>query len=430
MDSQRTACEIHPYSFHMDKATPIRIVLASLLFIYILHYPLSQLLPDVPPIPQYEWGSWLLAYGFVSFSSTIFIPALYFGMSGRPPTIFPIVAQDTKVVKRLSLIATTVVFSVFALWSYLMVIFKIGMTIYADFEPLPFRLTGILFYGRLLVQPIVLAYIAINYSSSKLKWLIFLMMFALGAWVAVSSGSRLAALVFALPIVLLFKNKTRYFAFAICLSIYIIIASRTRTLYLPNVIGDIDILSIYGSELAQEQDNHLSDTLLLPIKYIADRTLGIRELLATLSFGDVAISLQDAAMNFLSTIFPFIESADSISYKLIMGGSEDDFGGIGLDLFSMIWVKSGGSHVFFPLSLLITGWMLGKTFRNFATAFERFGVQSVNILVFVPLFIVIMIEGRSHLLAPLLIVSWIFSKDYTVRKIRSLVDYITHASRI
>jgi len=306
-----------------------------------------------------------------------------------------------------------------------MVIFKIGMTIYADFEPLPFRLTGIFFYGRLFVQPIILAYMAIGYSSSKLKWLVLLMMFGLGAWVSLSSGSRFAALLFALPIFLLFKSKVRYYAFAICLTIYIIIASLSRTFYLPEVIGDIDILSIYGSDLAKEQDRDLYKTLLMPISYIAYRVLGIRELLATLSFSDISISLIDAAMAFLSTIFPFIQSAGDISYKVIMGGSEDDFGGVGLDLFSMIWVRNRFNVISYPFALALIGWMLGKTYRYFAISLERFGVMNINILIFIILFLFVVIEGRSNLLPFLFFLSWLTSRKDVAHNINSIFKLIT-----
>ena len=71
-----------------------------------------------------------------------------------------------------------------------MVNLKIGMTIYSDFESLPFKLTGLLFYGRLFIQPMILAYIAHGYSSSKWKSLIFVLLLALGAWATLTSGSR------------------------------------------------------------------------------------------------------------------------------------------------------------------------------------------------------------------------------------------------
>ena len=394
----------------------MRFAWACLIFIYVLHYPLSQMLPDAIPIPQYDWSIWLVSYGFVIISSAILMLSIYMGMFSKPLKIVSTAGPSRKSTKRMGLTMVIMVFTLFGLWTYWMVNLKIGITIYADFDQLPFRITGILFYGRLLVQPLVLAYIATVYATSKSKWLIFLLLILLGSWVSITSGSRYAAIMFALPLFVLFKGRTRYMAFGVPLLIYIVIASLSRTFYLPEIIGDVDLIRVYGSDLAKEQDGAIEKILLLPLTYIAIRVLGMREVLATLNFGNVSPSFLDSVQSFLAVFLPFIPAGNSTSFKVISGGSDADFGGVGLDLFSMAWVSLGGSPFLYMVGLALIGWLLGRTYLLFAIGLERFGLRGFTMLVFVMLFI-LLFQGQASFFPMLFITGWLFSRKSTSRRI-------------
>lgn len=400
-----------PFLFQLDKKNPLRFAWACLIFIYLLQYPLSQLLLGAIAIPQYDLGDWLFAYGFILFSVAIFMPALFVGLSGRPVKIYPIIKHRWKPKKCISMRWVIVVFALFGFWSYLMVNLKIGMTIYAGFDPLPYRITGFLFYGRLFVQPMMLASIAAGYANSKLKWILFLLLAALGFWVSLTSGSRFAAIIFALPMLLLFNGKSRYLAFGVTLLCSITIASLSRHFYLPFIIGG-EYIQIYANE--EYQALATENIYLLPFFYAISRPMGMAEVLMTLKYGDIAPSFVDSLQSFLAYFLPYVSLGNSASIKHIYGLSDDAFGGLGLDMFSNFWVAFGGSPLLYLLGLALIGWLLGKSYRQFAIGLARFGLREPTFLVFILLFILIF-EARGFLFPGLLLVGWLFSKKSTPR---------------
>jgi hypothetical protein len=357
------------------------------------------------------------------------MPALFVGLSGRPVKIYPIIKRRTQPRKRTSMLAVIVVFAIFGFWSYVMVDLKIGMTIYADFDPLPYRITGILFYGRLFVQPLILAYIAVGYVDSKLKWFLFLLFITLGAWVCLTSGSRFAAIMFALPLAFLFRGKNRYTVGSIFFLFYIVIASLSRTFYLPFVIDDLDIIRIYGSELAQKQDSAIERILLLPFDYIVHRSMGISEVLLILGFGDITPRFTSSLQSFFAYFLPFISSGNSVSIKNIFGESDDAFGGFGLGFFPNYWFIFGGSPFLYIIGLGLIGWLLGKIYRQFAVGMAHLGFKEINIIIFILLFILVF-EARANLFPTLFLGSWLFSRKNTVHIIFSLQRKFSAKHRI
>jgi hypothetical protein len=407
MNSQLTVNTQNPFIFQLDKKFPMRFAWASLVFIYVLQYPLNQLIPKGVPIPQYDWSTWLVAYCFVLISVPIFMLTLYVGLSGRPVQIFPTVRLRWKSKKRMGLPMLIMVFILFGLWSYLMVNLKIGMTIYTSFDPLPYRIIGILFYGRLFVQPLILAYIMIGYANSRLKWFLFLLLAALGAWVSLTSGSRFASIMFALPMLILFKGKSKYITFGITLFTYFIIASLSRSFYLPFIIGDTELIQVYANK---EYLKLITENILLnPLYYIIVRSMGIREVLMTFNFGNISPSFADAMQTFIAYFLPYIILGNRASVKNIYGLPDDVFGSFGLDMFSNFWVVFGGSFLLYLPGLALIGWILGRTHRQFVIGMERFGLKGFPNLVFILLFLLIF-EGRAFLFPYLFMMSWLINR--------------------
>ena len=405
--------------FKLDKKWPICFALASLFFIYVLQYPLSRLLPNVNPVPQYALADWMVAYGFVAFSTGIFLITMIVGISGKPIQIRPSTASIFRPRRRMGLILVLVIFAVFGLWSYLMVKLNIGMTIWTDFAALPFHITGILFYGRLFFQPLVLTYIAVDYANSRLKWVIYLLIFGLGAWVSMASGSRFAGIAFALPLLFLFEGRRRYLAFGVPLLVYIVIATVSRSFYLPMVIGDIDLIQIYANE--EHQASTIENLWLLPISYIIIRIMGMSEVLLTLSFQNITPDFLNAFLVFMAYFLPVLSPGSSVSIKNIYGLDDDTFGGFGLDLFSNFFVMFGGEIALYIIGLGLMGWLLGKTYRMFAIGLARFGLHGFSFFIFIILFILIF-EGRGHLFPALFIIGWFVSRKSTKRYIFSTLN--------
>ena len=408
----------HSLRFELNKKPPIYLVLVSLFFIYALQYPLMLLVTNNKAVPLYGLDAWIAAYLFVIISTFIFTFTLFIGLSGEKINIYRYRDINFRSKKRISLTWVVVLFSIFGFWSYVMVKLNIGMTIWTNFAQLPFRITGILFYGRLFIQPLILAYISIGYADSRLKWIIYLLMVALGAWVSLSSGSRFAAILFALPMLLLFVGKARYLAFGLPTLVFIVIATISRSFYLPMVVGDAELIQIYANEAHQASTTE--NIMLLPISYLISRTMGIAEVMTTLSFGSTTPSFFDSTQVLISYFLPFIPNGSTVSIKNIYGFSDDEFGGFGLDIFSNFWVFFGGEPVLYILGLAAMGWLLGKTYRLFAIGMARFGWHDVSYLIFIILFILIF-EGRGHLFPALILLGLIFSRRAMPRRAFALI---------
>lgn len=413
---------LKPFTYEPDKKSPFRFTWLSLFFIYVLQYPLTQLLPadavtSYGLAKTYGYSEWLVAYGFVIASTLIFVSALYGGMSGQPVTIHPPLRSLWKVKKRpVGFPLVVLAFGVFFVWSYLMLKLHIGMTIHGDFDPLPFKMAGFLFYGRLLIQPLVLAYIADSYSASQRKWIVLAMLAALGGWAALTSGSRFVGIVFAAPVLLLFQGKGRYVAFAVGTLVFMAIANATRSLYLPYELGD-KYIAIYANDETQAATTE--DVPLTTLTYLITRPMGMHEVLQTLDYGNIASNIQDSAKTFFAFFLPYVAPGNTATIKDIYGLPEDAFGGYGLDLFSNFWVGLGGSPVLYGLGVALMGWMLGRTYRCFAIGITRFGFYTGTTLIFVLLFILVF-EGRGLLSPWILLAGWLFSRESTSRLAFSL----------
>lgn len=394
-----------PEIFRVSKQFPLRFTVISLIFIYVCQYPLSRLIGIQDMAADYDFIDWCKAYTFVLTSSILLIVSLYIGLSGRAIKVY----SASNIVSRSGKIGLPLVmfmFALFFLWSYLMLKLKIGMTIYADFDPLPYRLTGFLFYGRLFLQPIILAYICQFFSYSKAKPFVFILMIVLGVFASLTSGSRFLGILFALPLFFLFKGKSKYLILGIAILSYVTVASLSRNFFLPFYIDDVYV-GIYANE--GYQSAVLENVYILPIDYIVGRSMGISEVLMTLKFGEITPTFFDSFLSFLAAFLPFIQRGTLVSAKNIYGLDDDTFGGFGLDLFSNLWVNFGGSVILYPIGIVLVGLMVGRCYRFFCIARYRFGFKELPVLAFVILFLLVF-EGRSIFLIYILFVAWFISR--------------------
>jgi hypothetical protein len=404
-------------AFQLNKKIPILVSLGCLFYIYVLQYPLSQMLPDSVIAPLYSLQAWINAYFFALLSSLVFTTSLYFGLGGSSSMLERITLINTDSIKKLSSPIVFLLVLIFALWSYVMVSYKIGITIYADFDPLPFHVTGLLFYGRLLLQPLLLSYIAIGYSTSDNKWFIFALLMILGCWVSMASGSRFLALLFSAPFLFLFKGMNRYLISFCIFLLLVTVATLTRSFYLPYVIGG-EYIQIYANDKYVEA--LIENLYMVPISYVIYRPLGMGELLMTLDYGQITPSFLEAMQSFVAYFFPFIDRPTGVSIKNIYGLNDDAFGGYSLDMFSIFWFSFGGNWTLYILGLVVIGFILGKTYRLTVLGITQLGFQKLEFLVFSVLFI-LTFEGRGFLSPWLFIASWIFSRKWFPSFVSSLI---------
>ncbi len=395
---------------NVNTEIPFKIMMYSLLFIYVLQFPLSLLL-NVNPETNIDVTFFSIseAYGFVLLSTLILF--LFFDLGTRDISnkYLPYFFKQTKSSRIISFNKTLLIFFLFFLWSFIMLKLKIGITIYADFEPLPFRLVGLLFYGRLFIQPIILAYIAHSYRNSSKKNIVFILLFMLGLWVALTSGSRFAAVMFAVPILLLYKGKAKYLNFVITVFIFIIIGTLSRHFFLPYQVGG-KFIEIYANEIYQSYIT--KDLIFLPFSYLVFRIMGISELVLTLNFQ--SLNFLDGVYSMIAYFNPFMENSNLISAKDVYGLT-DEFGGIGLDIFSNYWLLFGRNLISYILGLSIISIMFGRIYAFSSIILEKLNFKEGELVVLILLFI-LLIEGRSHIFPILLLLSWFLYK-IKIRKV-------------
>lgn len=402
----------------VSKVFPLLFSTIFLFFVYVLQHPLSLLFVSSSIADMYGLSDWLKAYSFVIISTVIFLFFLYIGISGPKIKVNLMHYTGFKSGKKISLVFVLFMFVLFFLWSYVMLKLRIGMTIYGDFEPLPFKLIGLLVYGRLILQPCILLYICLKYKYSKLKPLIIFLMIILGIFASLTSGSRFISIMFAIPLLFTFEGKSKYLLFGAALLINITIATITRIFFLPFLISDFYVHMLASGDAQSDMLEHI---FLLPFSYIVVRTMGIAELLMTLKFGSITSTFSDALLSFMASFFPFIHTGNLVNAKTIYGVDQDTLTGLGLDFFSNLWLNFGGSFILYPIGVALVGLILGKCYRFSCLAGRRFGFKEFPFLVFVLVFLIIF-DGRTNLLIFILVTLWFTSRRslpvvlYSVRK--------------
>jgi NADH:ubiquinone oxidoreductase subunit 6 (subunit J) len=114
-------------------------------------------------ITYYDFYQWLTAYIFIIYSGIVFLLSLYIGLSKN-------IKYKKKEIRKKNSLKPILAYSViifFIGWSILMLYLKIGITISPTSYILPFKIIGILVYGRLIIQPVILLYIVrnVNYNN-------------------------------------------------------------------------------------------------------------------------------------------------------------------------------------------------------------------------------------------------------------------------
>lgn len=390
----------------INRKMPLRLMLFFLLFIYFLQYPISLLITGEPESRFDITISILIkAYFFVFFSIISVIYFFYLGTLNSRKNVTLVFIKKAEKIIQINHKTTLLLVLFFFLWTFIMLKLKIGMTFYTDFEPLPFRLTGILFYGRLIIQPIILSFISFNYSNSKSKLLFYLLIFLLGLSVAITSGSRFASIMFAMPVLLLFRGNSKFIIFGTTVFIYIISATLSRHFFLPFQIGG-NYIEIYANEVYQ--NNISKDLILLPFQYVIFRIMGISELMMTLSY-QYPSTLMNGFYSLISYFTPLLKNGDIVSAKSIYGFSDDEFGGFGLDTFSNYWLYFGRNLISYILGLSFISWMLGRIYVFSSIFLQKIRFKDGELVIFVLLLILFM-DGRASMFPILLLISWFLYK--------------------
>lgn len=234
---------------------------------------------------------------------------------------------------------------------------------------LPFQLTGLLYYSRLLIFPLILCILATK--SPPRYWMLTGAAIAFEAVIAtIASGSRLVGLLHVLPLLFLPARRVIVYLLALLVAILNIdLATRARSLIFPQLaqnyfVADSSAIQAfkltYGSSsevaLASDPTSPLSQLWIA----ISGRALGLGELTLAMKGTRDSISFNEQIINFASSLsLPISRSSLCATPFEIFGLPTDYYGGVGFDPIGSALVASCGNFGLTGLYGLLTGLILG-----------------------------------------------------------------------
>jgi hypothetical protein len=366
---------------------PVIITILIVFGIYFLHYWLSLLFEINIQDIYYTKYDWLVAYLFVFFSTIILGISIYIGIKGNPVYIPPKTIKQTNKKIKINFPLVILIFIFFFLWSLLMFYLNIGMTIYINFDPLPFKLVGILFYGRLFVQPFILSYLAQqNYKKYQI-YIITIFLLILGSLASATSGSRFISFMFAFPFLILFKSKSKYLFFILILGVYITISTLSREFILPEKIEDIDISSTYGTDISKDETSQ--NISMIFFTYLITRVAGIQDVLTLFSFNNITGNILQSFQNLFAYFIPLIPDNPTLEFRNILGVDDGAIGGYSMGLFPNYWVTFGANIITYIFGLFFCGYLMGVVYRNYLILFHKISFNNAAFILFIFLFLLL-----------------------------------------
>lgn len=413
--------------FYVDKKFPIIFSIASLLFLYLFQWPLNFILAqlldrDLPYYfrKAYSFEEWFVGYSFIVLSSFVVVVSVYVGLSignSNKKTIDTTVPTEGH---RLSMWIPWILWSVSGLWSWVMLQLKVGMTIYNAYDPMPFKIIGILFYGRLLLQPLLLAFVSYRFRENRKKWVLFLLFFLLSIWVTLSSGSRFIGIVFSFWVLFLIRGRMSYLCWAILIYVNINCAGLSRVFFLPHIIGGIHT-EIYAND--EMQEGVMDDVWWEPVLYVVGRTMGVIELLQTIdSELLVPVTLKDFFTRTMIDGALHRGNLDAVA-RNIHGKESDITGGWGLDVFSSFWVTNEANMAVYLFAISITGILMGHCFRIWSLILFKIQMEQLNRFIF-PILFMIFIEYRLNVLWVICVILHLINLPFSIVIIRKTMRHL------
>lgn len=285
--------------------------------------------------------------------------------------------------------------------SYVMFTYRVGITIFVNFEPLPFKLAGIMFYLRLFVIPIVI--LVSLYRSDSSSILLLFLLIILAFFNTFVSGSRFISIVYFLPILSLLYCRKSSFISLIILYLLIAVSFYSRYNVLPLYIGSEEIISVYYRE-----QYTFFDALMQPLEYIYSRLIGLNEFIAAVEYNYYPMDFIDSISNFISTLSGANNYITNLERE-VLGVPPMSTGGYSLGLFGFLFSISNSNPLVYFLFILFVSLTFSFTFNNLKKILIVFRVYSHFIfnIVYILLFM-LLIENRHSVIMYLLFFTSVF----------------------
>jgi hypothetical protein len=310
--------------------------------------------------------------------------------------------------------------------SYFMLSKGIGVTTFPVQSPLPFRLTGILFYTRLLIFPIILCLIAAK-TQGRARVPVLLLMVLESFVASASSGSRLIALLHSAPLLyFVIPWLAKSGSFILALLINVNIASRSRNLFLPRIIEGLTnpseasfthftfgvpwqnipdpVSDPYANAVAVDTALQFNNAFWLPLEYVVTRTQGLPELLMLAANDSACPSVAKSWSQLISFLgFASEAPAECPTVRDALRLPANAFGGFSLDFFGNFWLGSGGNVLLYTFICCFIGILLAMSVvigRRFQTLVSvRYFSYFICAVVFI-----LLAEGRLQVAIAFLLV--------------------------
>jgi len=208
---------------------------------------------------------------------------------------------------------------------------------------LPFHLTGILYYYRLFIIPIV-TFILLFSKYNKNYKIILLLIFLEIVYSGITSVSRSLLILHMLPLLYYFyiKNnkKMLFISIVMTLILFSIVSLFRNYIYLVDSFSSINFSEII-TFLFFDNSQNLFTSIFNSVLNIITRLLGIVELIPTLyNTYDIKFVSHTYFLEYFLNLNFFHTNFDAVQYIYGIKLPEDKAYGIALDLFSYIYLSS------------------------------------------------------------------------------------------
>lgn len=241
----------------------------------------------------------------------------------------------------LPIIIVTFSFTMISIWMYNLHIGMIGL----QQTELPFRLTGILFYMRRFVFPLVLIWI---FMKTNNKFIATFLLITYSFIVGITSTSKSASLLMLLPLATInYLTGRRSLAFVSIISAilaYFIVGQMRLLIYTFD--ADIDLLTVISSPMDLEFDN----LFLYIISNITGRLYGLQSTVLTNQYDQLTFTdlIDFYSISHISEIIP------DMAYELFgMNLPDDKAFGVGVGFTGAIHLFSCHNYIYTILQAFI-----------------------------------------------------------------------------
>ena len=210
---------------------------------------------------------------------------------------------------------------------------------------------------------------------------------AVGVVASAASASRAVAIAYAVALLAVAwkRQLTRFFSLIFGLALLLNVATRSRTLIIPEVLGSEFLERVYATpeSVRAALDVAPSESVgANVIDFVGRRALGLDELNLAVTFPYPKVSLMEGLAGVANSLGLRVEGqARCPSMEQIYSFSPERFGGMNLDPLGRLWAASCGSTGAYVIALIVSGALFSLLIAGGMALNARWGVEVALVVV-------------------------------------------------